>query len=148
MTSESQPDRRVAVDRRDKPTSLWDSFRGQGSRGNVRRACDRQAVHFIERFPARVLAWIFALLLLSIVDGLLTLELLDVDCQEVNPILEQFLDIGPRPFVIAKYLLIATGLPLLVAFSGSRRFRYLIPLFVALHVVLVTYQLALLSQLT
>ncbi len=89
---------------------------------------------------------VVSLLCLSIADGVLTLELLEFDCVEANPVMACLLDRGYFWFLIGKYALTAVGLPLLVVCENSRmfgtRFRvgFLIPTFIAAYLVLIFYQ--------
>ena len=89
---------------------------------------------------------VVSLLCLTIADGILTLELLEIHCVEANPVMACLLDRGHLWFVIGKYVLTAAGLPLLVVCKNFRmfgtRFRvgFLIPTFVALYLVLIFYQ--------
>jgi hypothetical protein len=92
------------------------------------------------------LAMIVTLLVLSIVDGILTVELLDSHGEEVNPFMAYLLGRGPGAFFAGKYLLTAAGLPFLLVFKNYRlfgtRFRvgFLFPAFIGLYVALLFYQ--------
>ena len=89
------------------------------------------------------------LLCLTIADGVLTLELLDINCVEANPLMERLLLQGPLAFLLGKYVLTSAGLPLLVVFKhhpmfGTRfRVGFLIPVFIGLYLILLFYQGAL-----
>ncbi|WP_165220463.1 DUF5658 family protein [Aquisphaera insulae] len=144
------PFRRDIPDRRRRPTGPLDALRIFGRRGRVRRAPDRVGAYFLDRFDATTLAFTLAILALSLIDGLLTIELLDRNGEEINPVMRHFLGHGHGPFLMAKYCLTAAGLPFLVVFKNwpfwGTRFRvgYLLPLVLALYVALLTYQLHLL----
>jgi hypothetical protein len=140
-------EQRSLPDRRSVPTSVWDSLRGGGERSYVRRVSERRHPHFLERFSAMTLVWILLLLTFSAIDGLLTLELIEAGCHEVNPVLSYFFAKGPGCFLLGKYVLTAAGLPVLVLFSARGRIGYLIPLFVCLYAALIAYQLLLLREL-
>lgn len=91
------------------------------------------------------------LLMLTLIDGILTLELLDTNSEEINPLMRELLDRGPLWFLLGKYLLTAFGLPLLIVYQEYRLFgtrfrvRFLLPIFLTLYVSLVAYQLYLLE---
>ncbi len=93
-----------------------------------------------------------AILILCIVDGVLTIELVDINSEEVNPVMKLLLDRGHHPFLVGKYVLTALGLPFLVVYKNwpflGTRFRagYLIPFFLFLYLVLLVYQLYLLNH--
>ncbi len=92
---------------------------------------------------------IVSLLTATILDGVITLHLIDIGCVEINPLMSRLLRIGMVPFLLGKYVLTATGLPLLLVFKNhylfGTRFRvgYLLPIFVALYMILLAYQLRL-----
>jgi hypothetical protein len=117
-----------------------------------RRAEEEREPYFIDRFPAYLVASGVLMLILTIVDGVFTLWLLDAGCQEMNPAMGYLLGIGPTAFLLGKYALTAAFLPVSLVlnrcFLFGTRFRvgYLFPIFVALYLVLIGYQLVLLSR--
>jgi hypothetical protein len=145
---DSESERRSISDRRAAPTSMWNSIFFGGRRRYVRRASERQQVHYVDHFPWLTLVWVLLLVAFTFIDGLLTLELLDAGCIEANPIMSKVLDHGPGHFFMVKYLLTTLGLPLLVFLSVRSWFKYLLPGFVLLYVILMIYQLNLLHQLS
>jgi Domain of unknown function (DUF5658) len=106
--------------------------------------------YFVDRFDAGTLAMIVALLGLTIADGVLTLELIDVNCEEANPIMAHLLSRGDLTFLMGKYVLTATGLPFLVVYKHYPLFRsrfrvgWLLPVFLAMYLVLLFHQWTLL----
>jgi hypothetical protein len=149
---EPAADGRTQPDRRQSPTSVWGSFPPAGRRMRQRRADEHRRAYFVDRFPPMLFAFLLMLLLASIVDGLLTLRLIEAGGEEVNPLMARLLNFGVFPFLLGKYLLTAVGLPLLVIFKnhyvfGTRiRVGYLIPGLVALYAILICYQLVLMQQ--
>jgi hypothetical protein len=138
--------RRNDHDRRRRPTGPLDALLIPGRRTQVSRAADRHDVHFFDRFEAVELAFIVSILGLTIVDGVLTLELLGVNCEEANPLMKYVLHQGHGTFFVVKYSLTALGLPFLLVFKNhylfGTRFRvgYTFPFFLVLYVVLVSYE--------
>jgi hypothetical protein len=145
-------DGRRCLDRRGTPTSPLDAFRLAGKRARVRRRAERKAAFYLDRFDAFTLGLIVSLLVLTIVDGILTIELLDLNSDEYNPLMSHLLTRGRTAFFLGKYILTAAGLPFLLIFQnypmfGSRfRVGYLFPIFLALYLVLLGYQLLLLQR--
>jgi Domain of unknown function (DUF5658) len=92
-----------------------------------------------------------SLLILTVVDGAVTLLLLGAGCEEINPAMGYLLSRGPIHFLVGKYLLTCAGLPFLLIFRYFTLFRtrvrvgHLLPIFVALYLVLLGYQVALLT---
>src|SRR5690606_22096518 len=80
----------------------------------------------------------------------LTLILLDLCCEEANPVMAALLRRGPMTFVVGKYVMTAVCLPLLLVFQHHRLFRtpirvrHLFPAFVGLYLLLLAYQVSLL----
>lgn len=115
-----------------------------------RRGSEHLAPYFVDRFSRGTLAIIVLLLVLSIVDAVITLVLLEEGCEEVNPIMGFFLGYGPLAFLMGKYVLTVAGIPVLLVFQnfylfGTRiRVGYLIPIFIFLYGVLIAYQFTLL----
>jgi len=142
---------RSPTDRRRRPTSPLDVFRIGGRRAKVRRREERHGAFFVEWFDAITLAMIVTLLSLTIADGVLTIELVDTNSEEVNPLMEHLLTRGHLTFLLGKYVLTAVGLPLIVVYKNypffGTRFRvgFLLPVFIGLYVALVSYQWMLLQ---
>lgn len=140
---------RTEPDRRRTPTSPWAAFFFRGRRSIQRRTSEHLQPYFVDRFPAHTFILILLLLGLSIVDGVITLLLLQAGCEEINPVMNHLLHQGLLTFMIGKYILTAAGIPLLLVFQNHYLFRtrfrvgYLIPLFVVMYLCLVCYQLCL-----
>jgi hypothetical protein len=146
-TNESQPD---------NEGELQETI--PGGSGFVRRFIDflrgdRDRPYWVATRPAVTLAMIISLLGCTIIDGILTLELVEMGSDESNPVMRFFLGIGPGSFLIAKYVLTASGIPVLMIFKNHRLFRscvcvgYLIPVFLGLYLVLIVYQIDMLGKL-
>ena len=129
-----------------------DAFRLAGRRQQVRRDTERTGPFFTDRYDALTLALVVAILALCILDGILTIELLDRNSEEINPVMRFLLDRGHGPFLLGKYAITAAGLPFLVVYKNwpifGTRFRtgYLLPVFLVLYLTLLIYQLYLLGH--
>ena len=151
MPSERPFDARGRTDRRQKPTSPWDAFRPGGRRSRPRRVEERQEPYFVDRIDPSTFVLAVLLLVLTIVDGAITLLLLGVGFEEANPAMSYLLRRGPLYFLLGKYALTTAGLPFLLVFRNFKLFRtrfrvgYLLPVFVGLYLVLLGYQIALMS---
>jgi Domain of unknown function (DUF5658) len=146
MHDESTHDARQRTDRRIRPTSPMDALRPAGRRCRPRRLEERHGAHFVDRFHAGTLALVVALLGLTIADGVLTIELINLNSEEANPVMAHLLRQGESAFLAGKYILTAAGLPFLVVYQHyplcRSRFRvgWLLPVFVALYLVLLFHQ--------
>jgi hypothetical protein len=151
MNVDSTESQRGRADRRSRTTSPLDAFRLRGRRVRPRRSEERRGAFFCDRFDALTLAMVVTLLSLTVVDGMLTLELLELNSEEANPVMGQLLKRGPLDFVLGKYVLTAMGLPFIVVYKNypmfKTRFRigFLLPVFISLYVALISYQCMLLN---
>ena len=140
---------RAGPDRRRRPTGPWDALRPRGRRALPRRAEERAGPYFVDRIDARSFTLAVLLLVLTIVDGAITLMLLGAGCEEINPAMDYLLGRGPLHFLLGKYALTTAGLPFLLIFRrhtlfGTRlRVGHLLPVFVGLYLILLGYQFAL-----
>jgi hypothetical protein len=149
---QADQERRCGCDRRGKTASLRTAFWPLGQRSRCRRKSDRIRPHFVDRFSTGAFVLIMMLLIASIVDAILTVDLLREGAYELNPLMDHFLEYGVQPFLLVKYLLTAAGLPVLLIYQhhylfGTRvRVGYLIPVAVTLYGVLIVYQLVLINS--
>jgi hypothetical protein len=145
-------DQRTQPDQRQEPTRPWWAFPPAGRRLRNRRAVEHCRPYFVDRFSTTVLVFVLMLLIASITDAVLTIQLIQAGGSEINPLMARLLDHGVLPFLLGKYLLTVIGLPLLLVFKnfylfGTRiRVGYLIPMIVALYALLIGYQLVLMHQ--
>jgi hypothetical protein len=141
-------DRRVnGTDRRALTlrTLLASSFSPRRRAG--RRASDRDL--FVDFHDRRLLVPAVAMLLLSVIDGFLTVSLLTDGAEETNPLLKFVLDEHPRLFAAVKIALTGFGVLLLVALARARVFKVVrVSVFLygllAAYAALVAYELWLL----
>lgn len=152
MIEDEPGERRGRVDRRESVAPLWDWRRLRGRRARNRRDDEHGRPYLVDRVSVWSFAMATLLLVLTLVDGVLTLGLLDEGCEEANPVMRFLLDHGPGAFLAGKYLLTAVFLPVALVTSQYRifgtRFRvgYCLPIVAALYLLLIAYQLTLWSQ--
>jgi hypothetical protein len=111
-------ERRCGRDRRQTSRADFRYFLINGRRESARREEDRTRVFFFDRYNQRIFAAITAILMLSIFDALLTLILIERGSTELNPVMAYFLEYGPLPFIISKYLLTSFGVVVLLIFKN------------------------------
>jgi hypothetical protein len=139
-------------DRRKRRTRPWDAFRTPGRRQRYRREADLGPFSFVDRYDKSLGIMILSLLILTLTDGVLTMILIDLFCEEANPIMAVLIEHGPMTFVLGKYLMTAVCLPILLIFQHHRMFgtrfrvRHFFPIFIALYLSLLAYQLFLLRK--
>lgn len=121
---EPGPERRRGEDRRRRPhlLSLW-HWALRGRRRLLRRRDDRLGV-YPDRYPARLLGLVLAIFLLSVLDAMMTLRLLDMGVvEEANPLMRPLLTDDVQMFATVKVLVTAVGLILLAAYANLPLFR-------------------------
>jgi len=113
-----QQERRGLRERRHDHKSRFKYFLVNGRRESARRREDTTSYFFFDRYNQRIFVVITAILMLSIFDALLTLILIERGSSELNPVMAYFLEYGPLPFIIAKYLLTSFGVCMLLIFKN------------------------------
>ena len=111
-------ERRCGEDRRSNNLSQLRYFLANGRREMARREKDQTRLFFFDRYNQKIFAAITAILMLSIFDALLTLILIERGSSELNPVMAYFLEYGPLPFIITKYLLTSFGIVILLVFKN------------------------------
>ena len=137
-----------------RPSLLWDVFTTPGSRTTLLQSTDLETRRYpiVDRHSPRTGVLVVLVLLFTLADGVLTLLLLDLSCEEANPFMAYLVERGPLWFLGGKYLLTAVGLTVFLALKYYRlfgtRFRlgYFIPILVGLYVVLLIYQISIFGK--
>ena len=124
--SSCYPEKRTGKDRRSGQFPKLKYLLFSGRRARARRKEDFHRTFYFDRYSSNLFAAIVAILLLSILDALLTLYLIDNGSTELNPVMSYFLRYGPIVFMTAKYLLTCIGVVILLLFGNVLRKRSLI----------------------
>ena len=105
----SQPgirgEKRCGADRRKNQNKRLKYILFKGRRERVRRDEDRTRVIIFDRYTPKLFLAIAVILMLSILDALFTLILIENGSSELNPVMAYFLQHGLLPFIAAKYIL-------------------------------------------
>lgn len=133
---ETMSERRSGVERRTITLAAYLHGALHPRRRFGRRSTDRYPV--IDWHSPRVLAAVFGILCLCVMDGVLTVMLMTHGAAEINPFMALFVPHNLPAFAAAKLLLTSLGVFVLVACSRMRLFRAL-PGEVLLYAVLVGY---------
>lgn len=107
-------ERRSGIDRRKMRLGSIRWLLFSGRRRNLRRADDRRKLALLDYYSPRIFVIIVAILLLSLVDAVLTLLLISQGAVELNPVMAYFLSKGDSAFLIAKYLMTAISVTIVV----------------------------------
>lgn len=116
-----------------------------GRRQELRRTEDKQGLNVVDEYSPALMGLILLLLILSIVDGIMTLHLLDNEALELNPFMAFCLDLGPWFFLGAKFLLTCFGATCLLvvsnnhAFGGRIHVRDIFPAMITLYLMVMSW---------
>ncbi|MGA3115443.1 MAG: DUF5658 family protein [Syntrophobacteraceae bacterium] len=140
-------ERRTGTDRRSRPTSPFTLQSLVGSRRHYRRNQDARKFYFVDLYsPFSAFVLIFTLIL-SITDAFLTLNLVGEGVQELNPVMDFFLKLGPFQFILVKWFLTAFGLISLLVlknyylWQGRVRTVAVLVILPFLYLMLVSYEI-------
>ena len=140
-------DRRSGKDRRNRKRFNIKELCCYGRRENIRRQEDMRQIFHVDRYSSALFAAIMLILLLSVVDALLTLFLIDHGAVEINPLMAFYLNVGPLAFIVVKYTLTSLSVFLLLMFrnvffsSIRRNTLFLFTLIIGAFIGVVTWQL-------
>ncbi len=143
-------DRRQRPDRRTRPTQPWDGLFTPARRTGYRRGEEQDRFVIVDRHDLTTVLLVVSLLLLTVLDGAITLILVNSHCEEANPLMAPLVEWGALPFLAIKYALTACGLPVLLVYKNHRmfgsRFRvgHVLPVLVGMYLMLIAYQFTLL----
>jgi hypothetical protein len=103
MEQIKQNDQRKQIDRRSNPSSPGSICLLGGRRKNVRRAEDAKRGYYVDLYSKRSVFIISTILIMSIIDGYLTLSLVEQGAMEANPIMRFYLQLNTPLFLSVKY---------------------------------------------
>jgi hypothetical protein len=141
-------DKRDRTDRRVKPTPFLSRYTlTGGQRRSVRRKHDRRKHIFVDVYDPGLFIAIFALLIMNVLDGFLTLLLINHNLiVEANPFMAFWLDFGHLPFFWVKYVLMAAALFIFCIFKGFRISNIALLCSLVIYGSVVLYQLHLVYE--
>jgi len=145
-------ERRSGKDRRARPTSPLSRESLFGSRRGSRRKEDAHRHYFVDLYSPLFVALLVFTLVLSITDAFLTMRLVEGHFQELNPVMDFFLQMGPLPFVLAKCALTIFGLLTLLVLKnyyiwGKIKTAVVLVIFPFLYMILITYEIFMVMSL-
>jgi len=137
------PDRRRHTWR----TLTYCGLHGRGRRHQVRR---HDSNYYLDRYDQRLVFTGLLVLLLSCVDAMLTLTLLDKGAYEANHLMAHLLSMGDKPFVVTKIAITAAGVLFLLMHAHFRVLRVtngkrMLQVLAGLYGLLIVWELLLLG---
>ena len=112
-------DRRSGKDRRGGKRFQFVKQLITGQRANARRSSDQSRVVYFDRYGPNLFRLIIAILVLSVADAILTVNLIGLGAIEINPLMDYYLKLGPHTFLAVKYVLTSLSIFILVIYSNS-----------------------------
>ena len=143
-------ERRSGHDRRHRQLGILSKYWFTGRRAGGRREEDKQRAYRIDRHSSRTLAVILLIVILSVIDAILTLHLIDRGATELNPIMDYYLGHGPLAFFWVKYMLTSAALIIVLTnktahlFNTRFQVKILFVVFLVPFVLVVQWELYLL----
>ncbi len=113
------PEQRSGRDRRRRVFPPLRFLIAGGRRRWVRRSEDLHRIVILDRYSPKLFISVVGLLSLSLLDGLLTLHLIEHGSTEINPVMDYFLKKGPFIFALAKYILTSIAVVIFVIVANN-----------------------------
>ena len=111
-------EKRSGIDRRTNNKARLKYLLFNGRRERFRRDEDMGKPFVFDRYNLKLFLAITVILLLSILDAVLTLVVIQRGAEELNPVMAYFLEHGTPTFIIAKYILTNIGVLILLIFKN------------------------------
>jgi hypothetical protein len=124
-----------------------------GRRKRIRRKEDENELIILDTHGPWVIVLAVIILVLSIADGLLTLNLIGSGASETNPLMSYLIELSPYIYFFTKCFLTAICVIILILFRNYRskilrvRVTNLLPMIAVLFIIVIFYQLHLKFQL-
>lgn len=109
---------RRGIDRRKNNKARLKYLLFNGRRERSRRDEDRGKAFIFDIYNQKLFLAITAILVLSILDAVLTLVVIQRGARELNPVMAYFLEHGTLIFIVAKYVLTSIGVLILLIFKN------------------------------
>jgi hypothetical protein len=112
---------------------------------SMKEATDR---HFLDTYGLDDVLIFVLILMCSVADAFLTLELVRGGMSEMNYVMNYYLQLGPLPFVLVKYSLTAVGLLWLIIyknyplFFGRVKVKAIMIAMAVMYCALLTYEMS------
>jgi len=135
-------------DRRERPTPAWNLYTFFGQRRWFRRKSDQEKGRYVDHSSWAVFLLLVLILGLNILDSLLTMMILDIGGKEFNPLVNSAILLLGDKFWVWKFTIISACLVSLCLHRGFRLFREIIIGVSCFYLVIVLYQIFLISHLT
>ena len=152
ITASPFTQRQAQPDRRQNSASFWTVFRTNGRRKGVRRNIESAVGRYLDHYELRLIFPSLIILVLCMVDGHITLNLLALGATEVNLLMKLAIEKGVIIFLVTKYLMTATSLVFLIIHHQFRIFnivqvRHIIYGYAWVYIALLIYEITMWTYL-
>jgi hypothetical protein len=141
-------EKRTIEDRRKQLTPFWNLYTFFGRRRRLRRKSDQEKGRYLDRYSPVLFFFIVLILALNILDSLFTMIILDLGGREFNPIVRSIMALHGDQFWIWKFLMVSGSLVLLFLHRGFKLFRGIIIVISSIYLIIVLYQVFLITHLS
>jgi hypothetical protein len=131
-------DRRTQVDRRDKPTTFWDSLTARGKRKRGRRKGEGQNA-YVDVYRRADVFLLVGVLVLNVFDAGFTLVWMQEGGGEANPIMNSLIELGDGVFLAQKCFVVGLWLLVLTVHKNFQIAKYGMWVFFGLYSALLFY---------
>jgi len=115
---QSEQDRRIVRDRRQKPAKPFGRYMFSGHRHSIRRRADRTTHLYVDRYNLSLLIPLLLIVLLSVFDAWFTIFCVEKGAREINPLMNLLIGYGNIYFFTVKYVATALGLIVLCIYKN------------------------------
>ena len=140
-------ERRRIKDRRKQPTPAWNFYTLFGRRRALRRKTDQEKRGSVDRYNPTLLFFLLLILGLNILDSFFTIIILDLSGRELNPIVQYIMALHGDRFWVYKFLMVSSSLVLMCLHQGFKLFREIIIVISSIYLIIVLYQIFLITHL-
>ena len=152
-TNGSYREYRDGADRRKRKIPPLKYLLFGGRRKRIRRKEDENGLIILDNHGPGIFALAVIILTLSIIDGLLTLNLIGRGAHEINPVMSYLIQLNPYIYFFAKCFLTGAGVILLILLRNYRsklfgvRVSKLLPTMAVIFLIVTFYELYIKNQL-
>ena len=139
-----KPERRVTPDRRRQPTPGLSRYTFFGRRQKFRRKEDQEKGGYVDRYSSRLFFFLVLIMGLNIFDSILTMMILDLKGEEINPVVRAVIEIHGDKFWVWKFGIVSVCLILLCLHNKFKRIKWIFVGISAIYLLVVVYEILLL----
>ena len=114
-------EKRIQKDRRKQPTPGLSRHSLFGQRKGFRRRVDQKKGGYVDRYSPRLFFFLVLIAGLNVLDALLTMMILELRGQEINPVVQSVMGLYGERFWVWKFAIVSVCIVLLCLHSRFKR---------------------------